>query len=549
MSLQREINRIEQIARTAQIACAGLEGAEEKAFNLLHPRGPDGRFGGSSKLAAPVAAKTFRSDEIDDVGMVFKSVLADFGESLKISERQRRSVQANLAKANQSFRSDIASANRDFPLNTPKEIAFRSVRYAGAGSNYLTASFDNLKTSVSSLAIPIATGLLDAMLAISFTPASIAHVIVGRDAETAISEKVAETLRSIAKAVEPVTSIGVDAFETARELFDRAITDQLASDPDTTKLDKKAKAKAFDSAVADFNKGMENDSLFAPLVKESAARLLIGRLTKLGDRKKAEQRVADISLDSIPPGLRAEVTEIATDMHQLIGQDLHIKLINRGSGMSAGRGYAIPTLGAVQIAVGGGDMRSFLFHELGHFTDAKDLDLNKKVQAFVSRRITGPLTPMKKDFPNYNYGPDEVYYPDNFINPYIGKSQGNNFSEVMSMGIETFAHPETLRNLAEKDPQHMKLVLDHIRSQYEDKLVSKQQQDNENAEELLQELWRKEKAKNRTKAAFLEEQKDLATKSFPEFLAQNKGDFNLALPNFLLVLTIASWKKTFPEVK
>ena len=540
MSLQREINRIEQIARTAQIACAGLEGAEEKAFNSLHPRGPDGRFGGSSKLAAPVVAKTFRSDEIDDVGRGYKSFLAEFGSSLEISSLLINNLPRRLSKTQASFQASLGRANKLTPIK-------RVASYADAGAKYLSDSAETLGTAVSALTKPVFMGLVDALIAIEFTPIAVGHVIIGRDVETAIAEKVKSTLNSVAKFVEPVTKKGIDVFEESRELFDRAVTNQLAIDPDTEVLGKKAKAKAFDGAVAEFDKAMSNKSLFAPLVQEAAARLLIERLTKLGDRQTASERVADISLDGVAPGLRKEVTEIATDMHQLIGQDLHAKLIRQGAGFFRGRSFAIPPLGLVQIAGGSeSDLRRVLFHELGHFTEDMDLDLFKETQDFVNKRAVEPLRPMAQDFPGCGYNPSEMYKPDHFISPYIGKSQQGMFTEVMSMGIEQFSNPETLRNFAVADREHLDLVLKHIRSQYEEnRVVSKQQQLNHELRVRVQDLWRKEKAKNRSKAEFLQENKAVPNKRLSDLTNESPE----SLAHISLVQQVRTWTEIIPEIK
>ena len=53
--------------------------------------------------------------------------------------------------------------------------------------------------------------------------------------------------------------------------------------------------------------------------------------------------------------------------------------------------------------------------------------------------------------------------PDKFVDPYVGKVYdgyfGEKATEVVSMGIERFHSPESMKEFRDKDPDHFHFIL------------------------------------------------------------------------------------------
>lgn len=106
--------------------------------------------------------------------------------------------------------------------------------------------------------------------------------------------------------------------------------------------------------------------------------------------------------------------------------------------------------------------KSALFHECGHLADAWNTPVSYANTAFIEWRSSAENTVPLVKLCGYSsgYRPDEMAYPDNFINPYVGKVYPGGYeTEVMSMGMQMLASPEALAWFMGKDPEHFKLVL------------------------------------------------------------------------------------------
>lgn len=429
MYLQLEIYKARKNQQSIQIACAGLEGAALREFNQKQPRGLDGRFGSGG----------FRSQEIRDVGNFYKELVGDeFGNNF------------------QQFKDYFAKGEYK---------AFQKAVEARSVEKLETALAKVADVSIGALG----RDLVAAIAGIEFAPIAVAHILVGEDLEKAAFKAATETIDAVKKAAAPLTKKGTDLFIAAEEIFDRAITKQIAADPDLSGKSKKVKLKAFNTAVAQFKIACENKTLFAPLIRASAARLLISRLTKLGDEKTARSRVAKINMENLPEARRVEATQVAIDFYQLVGQPLDIKDFKQGKGADGkdSRGYCNPFMGFIQFTAKGWDIRNFLFHEMAHFTDGKDNATAALANAFVEKRATGQPRSLQADMGS-GYSASEVYLPDAFIDKYVGKfhdriifSDRRIFPEVMSMGFQSFADSKALANLGYKDPEHLDLVLNY----------------------------------------------------------------------------------------
>ena len=85
-------------------------------------------------------------------------------------------------------------------------------------------------------------------------------------------------------------------------------------------------------------------------------------------------------------------------------------------------------------------------------------------KSFIRGRATGRAVKLntiyKRRGLRAGYRSDETAYPDNFVNPYIGKIyHADTDSEVFSMGMEMLASPAIFAEYLAYDPEYMKIVL------------------------------------------------------------------------------------------
>jgi SPP1 gp7 family putative phage head morphogenesis protein len=124
------------------------------------------------------------------------------------------------------------------------------------------------------------------------------------------------------------------------------------------------------------------------------------------------------------------------------------------------RAWADDETGELNIGRRGDDVagiRRMLFHELGHFLEFENPGIAKAAKEWVESRATGKLSTLKDIDPGY--GDDETYYPDKFIDPYVGRLYQDGSTEVVSMGIENFADPLKMAELYKKDPEHFNFIM------------------------------------------------------------------------------------------
>lgn len=113
----------------------------------------------------------------------------------------------------------------------------------------------------------------------------------------------------------------------------------------------------------------------------------------------------------------------------------------------------------MQIAITKYFNKETLFHECGHLVEGLDGLSLKCSRQFRNDRATGEIQSLRSLTGNSGYASSEVAYPDNFINPYVGKVYQCPASEVYSMAIENMASPDQIINFIEKDPEHFNLFL------------------------------------------------------------------------------------------
>lgn len=96
-------------------------------------------------------------------------------------------------------------------------------------------------------------------------------------------------------------------------------------------------------------------------------------------------------------------------------------------------------------------------HEMGHWLERINPDINSKAREFLVRRTAGEVEQrMSALLPGHGYGKDEVAKPDAFIHPYVGKIYRWRSTEIVSMGMEyMYADPI---GFATQDPDHFNFI-------------------------------------------------------------------------------------------
>ena len=116
----------------------------------------------------------------------------------------------------------------------------------------------------------------------------------------------------------------------------------------------------------------------------------------------------------------------------------------------------------------GEEGKKTLFHEAGHHIEFSEKRFFKAADEFlIARSKTRKLVPMDPDDPDDT----EVRYPGKFIDDYVSRvyideKTGKRYeaTEVLSVGLEHFAKPETMAHLYHRDPDMFELILGIIES-------------------------------------------------------------------------------------
>jgi phage gp29-like protein len=144
------------------------------------------------------------------------------------------------------------------------------------------------------------------------------------------------------------------------------------------------------------------------------------------------------------PELRGEVANLIRLSNGAAAETLkEIKIIS-------GRAYSQKSNGLVAVRTGA---RRALYHEIGHQIEDSQGLFALTASRWISSRAEGQVTRLS-NLTKGRYRSDEVAFPDKFIDPYVGKLYKSGSTEVISMGVETFASPRAMLNLASADPDH-----------------------------------------------------------------------------------------------
>lgn len=112
------------------------------------------------------------------------------------------------------------------------------------------------------------------------------------------------------------------------------------------------------------------------------------------------------------------------------------------------------------INVGKNNNKSVTMHEIGHHIEFENPQLKKAANEWMRSRATSLETQKLKDMvKGSSYKDPEVAYPGNYIDPYVGKVYDDGSTEVISMALQHFSDPESMRRLKRKDPEYFYFAL------------------------------------------------------------------------------------------
>lgn len=107
------------------------------------------------------------------------------------------------------------------------------------------------------------------------------------------------------------------------------------------------------------------------------------------------------------------------------------------------------------LNVGEGLTATTLFHEMAHFFEFSDIEIERAAIEWRDSRATGQAVPL-----GYPYNPEEIAVPGDFFHPYVGRDyDGGIGTEVISMGLQHFSTKEDMLTLNEIDQGHFVFML------------------------------------------------------------------------------------------
>lgn len=127
------------------------------------------------------------------------------------------------------------------------------------------------------------------------------------------------------------------------------------------------------------------------------------------------------------------------------------------------RGWANADTKTINVGGKTGEaLAATMLHEVGHFIEYDREGATQASRELIERRATGPMTYLSEI--SSNYRDDEVYLPDKFVDPYVGKIYGHHTagSEVIAMGLQHLVTAERMAQFMLEDPEHFNYALSFI---------------------------------------------------------------------------------------
>lgn len=116
------------------------------------------------------------------------------------------------------------------------------------------------------------------------------------------------------------------------------------------------------------------------------------------------------------------------------------------------------------INIGAHFSKTTLFHELAHHLENDPIAKAASNGFLVKRRDGARAHSLRSLTGNRGYGPREIAYKDEFMNPYIGKIYRDGVTEVFAMGVQYLANPKDAAMFAAKDPEMFAMITGYLAS-------------------------------------------------------------------------------------
>ena len=238
--------------------------------------------------------------------------------------------------------------------------------------------------------------------------------------------------------------------------------EQLEAEADVNKTDKIM--ERIDKIYAqnkNIKEGKEGDHL--KLMQGLREELLSSGLS----REKATSLVDNIDFSSLSKQEQKDTKAHAAEFLQITN--------GRGSAWLKGFNYTDERASADNISntinIGEDSDKTTIFHEMAHFAESEtwDIRIHKLNLGEVDKKHVNIYQRYKRWIKNRATGnPETLYagsnekgYPDKFVDPYVGKIY-DSATEVLSMGLQHFESPESMVELWKKDKQHFKLMTNFL---------------------------------------------------------------------------------------
>lgn len=115
------------------------------------------------------------------------------------------------------------------------------------------------------------------------------------------------------------------------------------------------------------------------------------------------------------------------------------------------------------INIGASVKQEVLYHEFGHHVEYESDAVRLAALDFIKRRATGEPKTLNEIIKSDEYDANEIAYPDNFVNPYVGKIYKSNTTEVVAVGLEHFTSSRDMLELYQTDREHFEFMLGVLR--------------------------------------------------------------------------------------
>ena len=187
----------------------------------------------------------------------------------------------------------------------------------------------------------------------------------------------------------------------------------------------------------------------------AAAKLKDSLLARGQSREESLKQVAQIETTGLTERDKVTALSAAVEFYQLSGGEGKATL--ERFERTDSRAYA--NRADRSINVGSDTRKDVIWHEMGHHLEFENPRIAKAAREWRDRRATGEEKTLNEITGKKHFDPTERALPGDYITPYVGKTYYGVATEVVSMGMQFFAHPQTMVYFHNKAPDHFYFML------------------------------------------------------------------------------------------